>query len=110
MQVECDVADLVDGRLFRVIIQAICCKSFDSGIPENLKNDWLALSKIVQTLSSTILSLEINTKVYKADSSSLSTDSEQASEESLSVLPFSSPVCDACVLLMTYRPDIRHYY
>ena len=91
-EADCDIMDLVDGRLFRAVIQGMCDKSLSEGIPEAAKEDWRAFHQIVKQLSGQDLSVdgsfesEFNTTATK--------DDYETKSEALSVLPFSSPVFD----------------
>ncbi|CZS88239.1 related to SKI2-antiviral protein and putative helicase [Rhynchosporium graminicola] len=92
-EIETDAIDLIDGRLFRVVIQAMCDTSFDRALPKNLQPDWKAVSALVKELSGQELSLEGSTEPESSETTATEADLEKASED-LAVLAFSNPVFD----------------
>jgi hypothetical protein len=90
-EIDCDIMDLVDGRLFRVIIQAMCDKSIMGSLPESAKEDWDSLREIVKKLSGDYLSLDGSIEPASFTNEASEEDFEPQSE-TLSVLKFSSPV------------------
>lgn len=88
---ENDTIDLVDGRVFRAVIQAMCDdKSLEQSLPTDATKDWKILCRIVMHLAEEELLLEGSTGPA---SSETKLESETASEN-ISVLPFSHPVFD----------------
>jgi hypothetical protein len=92
-EADCDIMDLVDGRLFRAVIQGMCDKSLSGGIPEAAKEDWRALRQMVKQLSGQDLSVDGSLESESFNTTATKDDYETKSE-ALSVLPFSSPVFD----------------
>ena len=90
-EADCDSVDLVDGRLLRAVIQAMCDKSFSGGIPESAKEDWHALRQMVKQFSGQDLSIDGSLEPELFNTTAINDDYETKSE-ALSVLPFSSPV------------------
>ncbi|KAA8565170.1 hypothetical protein EYC84_010910 [Monilinia fructicola] len=84
-----DSHDLVDGRLFRVIIQTMCDKSLES-FPEPIQNEWVVLCNLTRDLSNQDLSLEGSPDLEFAEIAECE-DSDSGSEE-LTVLPFTNAV------------------
>jgi hypothetical protein len=91
-EAEHDTVDLVDGRLFRAVMQAMCEKSV-SPLPAAAHNDWRILVRIVKQLSGQDLSIDGSIEPEFSKSTATKDDYEVKSE-TLSVLPFSSPVFD----------------
>ncbi|QSZ32856.1 hypothetical protein DSL72_002436 [Monilinia vaccinii-corymbosi] len=81
--------DLVDGRLFRVIIQAMCDESLDP-FPEPIQNEWLALCNLTKEFSDQELSLKGSSDLEHVAIAECE-DSGSGSEE-LAVLPFTNAV------------------
>lgn len=92
-EIETDAIDLIDGRLFRAVIQAMCDKSFAGVLPKTFQPDWEAVSTLVKELSGQDLSLEGSTDPESSESTATKADFEPASED-LAVLSFSNPVFD----------------
>jgi hypothetical protein len=92
-EIECDVVDLIDGRLFRVIVQVMCDRSFNGVIPSEAQGDWGVVSRIVRQIAGEELSLDGSTEPEYSKSTAIEKDFV-ATSENLSVLPFSSPVFD----------------
>lgn len=92
-EVDCDTMDLVDGRLFRATMQAMCDQSLHWKVPETAEDDWCALHRMVKQLSGQDLSTDgsIEPKVSKPTAPK---GDDKKKTEILSVLPFSSPVFD----------------
>ncbi|ESZ96877.1 hypothetical protein SBOR_2742 [Sclerotinia borealis F-4128] len=84
-----DSHDLIDGRLFRVVIQAMCDESLDP-FPESIQNEWLVLCNLTKELSNQELSLEGSSDLDSAEIAA-SEDFDSSSEE-LTVLPFTNAV------------------
>lgn len=89
---ERDTMDLVDGRLFRAVMQAMCENSFSS-LPGAAHDDWRILLRIVKQLSGQDLSIDGSIESEFSKSTATKDDYEVKSGD-LSVLPFSSPVFD----------------
>ena len=92
-EVETDAIDLIDGRLFRAVIQAMCDKSFDGALPKTLQPDWETVSALVKELSGQELSLEGSTDPESSETTATEADFQPTSED-LAVLSFSNPVFD----------------
>lgn len=92
-EAECDSMDLVDGRLFRAVIQAMCDKSFNGVVPSAAKEDWDTLREMVKKLSGQDLSIDGSLEPESFKYTATEDDYDEKSEQ-LSVLPFSSPVFD----------------
>ncbi|KAB8290208.1 hypothetical protein EYC80_011077 [Monilinia laxa] len=84
-----DSHDLVDGRLFRVIIQTMCDKSLEP-FPEPIQGQWVVLCNMTKDLSNQDLSLEGSPDLKSAEITECE-DSDSGSEE-LTVLPFTNAV------------------
>lgn len=87
---QCDLIDLVDGRLFRTILQAILKGSMVNKLPSAIKDDWAMLSEAVLDMSGRYLSLEIR----KKDFNTYKQESDVCNVPGLAVMPFSNLVFD----------------
>jgi hypothetical protein len=99
---ECDNMDLVDGRLFRAVLQAVDNNTFN-GITEEAANDWSSLCEIVKKISGEDLSTSGTLEIQDSEVAPATVD-ESSSSENISVLPFSSPVFDkhlSCIHVTT---------
>ncbi|TVY52513.1 putative helicase [Lachnellula cervina] len=92
-EAERDTVDLIDGRLFRVVIQAMCDNTLKTALPLAARKDWSVLSTLVKQLSDQELSIQGSTEPESSESSASKSDFEQPDED-LAVLPFSHPVFD----------------
>lgn len=97
-----DSHDLVDGRLFRVIIQAMCDESFGP-FPESVQTDWIILCNLTKDLSNQELSLEGNSDLDTVELS-VNEDTESSSGE-LTILPFTNPVFDKHLQFIHVKTD-----
>ncbi|RDL40340.1 p-loop containing nucleoside triphosphate hydrolase [Venustampulla echinocandica] len=88
-----DTTDLVDGRVFRAVIQAMCDKSIEDDLPSSVKSDWKLLHQLVKQLTGEELSLKGSTEPEFSESTATESDLKPTPED-LSVLPFSHPVFD----------------
>ncbi len=98
-QVETDAVDLIDGRLFRVVIQAMSEDSLHGAVPQVAKPDWEALSGLVALLSEEELSPKGSTETLISKTTAKEDDFEVSGDD-LAVLPFSNSVFDkhlACI-------------
>ena len=100
---ERDTMDLVDGRLFRAVMQAMCEKSI-STLPGAAHDDWQILLKIVKQLSGQDLSMDGSIEPEFSKSTATEADYDSNSEE-LAVLPFSSPVFDQHLQCVNVKTD-----
>jgi len=92
-EVETDAIDLIDGRLFRVVMQAMCDKSIKNAVPTAARPDWATICSIVAELTGEKLSLEGSS--LQISPSTTSTDVQcELEPEALAVLPFSNTVFD----------------
>ena len=90
-EIESDTIDLVDGRLFRAVIQAMCDDTFDGKLPTLAQNDWAAFAGIVKQFANEELSLSGSSQPR---SSETKVESLETLSEELVVLPFANPVFD----------------
>ena len=93
-EVEYDSMDLVDGRLFRVVMQAMRDGSFHSLIPDSAQQDWEVLRRLVKQLSNQDLSVNGSLVPECSETTTASETDHDTETEALSVLPFSCPVFD----------------
>lgn len=85
--------DIVDGRLFRAVIQAMCDNTFNRVVPETVQSDWNIVSRIIRELTNQHLTL--NSSILPKSSEIIVENGTTGLElEELSVLPFSMPVFD----------------
>ena len=91
-EADCDMMDLLDGRLFRAVIQAMCENSVTT-LPGIANEDWRNLVRIVKQTSGQDLSLDGSIELEFTKSTATKNDYDLTPGE-LSVLPFSSPVFD----------------
>lgn len=89
-----DAVDFIDGRLFRVVIQAMCDNTLQDALPLAARKDWSALSKLVMQLTEQELSMKGSAEPESSETSASKGDFEPVSDD-LAVLPFSHPVFDA---------------
>jgi hypothetical protein len=92
-EVETDAVDLIDGRLFRVVLQALSDDSLHGTIPEVAKPDWEILSGLVALLSDEALSTKASIEPTSSETSAKTSDFTRESED-LAVLPFTNPIFD----------------
>jgi hypothetical protein len=100
---ECDSVDLVDGRLFRVVVQAICDNSLHGVIPRAAQPDWALLSGLVVLLSDKELNISGIIEPAFSKSTAEEADFDEKTED-LAVLPFTNSVFDkhlACIDVKT---------
>ncbi|KAF8857718.1 P-loop containing nucleoside triphosphate hydrolase protein [Acephala macrosclerotiorum] len=91
--VEIGAVDIVDGRLLRAVMQAMCEGSLKGVIPPAAQPDWELLSGLVAELTEDKLSIEKSEDVISSQSMATASDLEDKAEK-LFVLPFSNPVLD----------------
>jgi hypothetical protein len=89
-----DIMDMVDGRLFRAVIQAMCKNLVRGKLSETGIQDWSSILQVVKNLSGQDLSLDGSIEPEFSGSTPPMEDHDVVSEE-LSVLPFSSRVFDS---------------
>lgn len=102
-EIESDIIDLIDGRLFRVVIQAMCDNSFNGQLPKAARQDWEILRRVVAKLAGDNLSLAGSIEPESSGTTATESDFESVSED-LAVLPFSNSVFDkhlACIHVET---------
>lgn len=92
-EVSSDAIDLIDGRLFRVVVQAFADGSLNGVVPRAAQRDWKILSGIVSELTGEQLSLQASTMSRSLKTEAQENDSE-SEPEPLTVLPFSNVVFD----------------
>ncbi|KAG9243714.1 hypothetical protein BJ878DRAFT_509403 [Calycina marina] len=92
-EVKCDIVDLVDGRLLRVIIQAIGHEAFVEGLPIAVQKEWVSHRNIIRSLTKKDLTM---TGSWEPGITSISESSivSETVPHSLAVLPFSSDIFD----------------
>jgi len=90
---DCDSIDLIDGRLFRAALQAMCDDSLHVVVPRAAQPDWALLSGLVKELGKETLSLAGSGEPASSKSTAKETDFHLKAEE-LTVLPFSNTVFD----------------
>ncbi|KAF4635469.1 hypothetical protein G7Y89_g2618 [Cudoniella acicularis] len=90
-----DTIDLIDGRMFRATIKALCDKSIEGqgALPLAAQKDWAYLRGMVMHLAEEELSLKGSDKPESSKTTATQRDFEPVSED-LAVLPFSHPVFD----------------
>lgn len=89
-----DAVDFIDGRLFRVVLQAMCDGTLQTGLPAAVRKDWSILCQLVMQISEEQLSMDGSTKPESSETTASKDDFEPAADN-LAVLPFSHPVFDA---------------
>lgn len=99
-----DPIDILDGRLFRVVIQAMCDGSLDGQLPEDAIEEWTSLNKAVAKLTSVKLSPKGSAKPVSSANTAAKQDLEEVSAET-GVLPFSSPVFDKHLKSINVKTD-----
>lgn len=99
-----DMVDLIDGRLFRVVLKAMLEGSMVSSLPYVIKDDWYTLSEAVLAISGESLSLD-------TDIECLRTHEQEAhnidDSTKLAVMSFSNSVLDkhlACIHVTAEDP------
>jgi ATP-dependent RNA helicase DDX60 len=95
--VKCDLGDLIDGRLFRIVLQASLQGSLVSALPLAVRNDWSLVSEIVFATCGKTLSLDPIQGRLEAHELGAQTG-EDVGE--LAVMPFSNSSFDkhlACI-------------
>jgi hypothetical protein len=90
---DCDSIDLIDGRLFRAVMQAMCDNSLHGVVPRAAQPDWALLSGLVAELGDGTLSLAGSIEPAFSKSTADKADFEGGVEE-LTVLPFTNSVFD----------------
>ena len=90
---DCDSIDLVDGRLFRAVMQAMCENSLHGVVPRAAQPDWALLAGLVVQLSNKELSLAGSVEPAFSKSTAEKGDFENRVED-LVVLPFTNTVFD----------------
>lgn len=91
-EIESDEIDLIDGRLFRVLLKAMYEKTLEDTIPKALRDDWEVLSALVKNLSGQNLSLAAASSIKEVAAAKV--DEVESGTESFAVLPFSNEVFD----------------
>lgn len=95
--VKCDLADLIDGRLFRVVLQAFFQGDLVTALPLAVRNDWSLVSGIVLATSGKALSLDRVQGRFEAHEVG---DQTRENVGELAVMPFSNSSFDkhlACI-------------
>jgi hypothetical protein len=88
---DCDPIDLIDGRLFRAVIQAMCENSLRGIVPRAAQPDWALLSGLVVQLADEELSLSGSIEPAISKLTTKNADFEDKVEE-LALLPFTNSV------------------
>lgn len=93
-EVDTCTVDIIDGRLFRVVMQMMCDQSIKDAVPPSARPDWALISDIVKTLSGgERLSLDGSIEPTSSRTSAKIGDFEPKSE-TLALLPFTNAVFD----------------
>jgi len=92
-EIECDIVDLVDGRLLRAIIQAASKEDFISNLPASAQKEWSSYVHVIKTLSSKDLASQGAWEPEVINPEAL-IDNSETKPDNLSVLPFSSEIFD----------------
>jgi hypothetical protein len=101
---DCDSIDLIDGRLFRAVMQAMCDNSLHGVVPRAAQPDWALLSGLVTELGEVTLSLAGSIEPAFSKSTADKTDFEEKAEE-LTVLPFTNSVFDKHLECIQVKTD-----
>jgi hypothetical protein len=102
-QLDIDTVDIIDGRVFRAVIQAMRTTDIESKLSAAATKDWKMMSRIVMHLAEEELSLQGSAKVKSVNIEEVKQEADPATEN-LAVLPFSHPVFDkhlACIHVET---------
>lgn len=91
--IDIGAVDIIDGRLFRAIIQALYNGSLHGIIPPATQPDWALLSGLIAQLTDDELSIEGSAEPKSSKTTATKADFA-VKDEHLSVLPFSNPVLD----------------
>jgi hypothetical protein len=91
--VDVGAVDIIDGRLFRAVIQAMCDGSLKGVIPQAAQPDWKLLSGLIAELTEAELSIEGSPEPTSSKTSAKKSDFE-VKNDNLFVLPFSNAVLD----------------
>ncbi|KAI9055505.1 hypothetical protein LZ554_000454 [Drepanopeziza brunnea f. sp. 'monogermtubi'] len=92
-EIETDAIDLIDGRLFRAVLQAMSEDLFRDAVPKAALPDWEALTALVKELTNETLSL-VGTDGPELTLSTASKGDFDSVVDDLAVLEFSNPVFD----------------
>jgi ATP-dependent RNA helicase DDX60 len=95
--IKCNLADLMDGRLFRIVLQASFQDSLVSALPLAVRDDWSLVSEMVFATSGKVLSLNPIQGRLKVHELGAPNDEEVGE---LAVMPFSNSSFDkhlACI-------------
>jgi hypothetical protein len=102
-QLNVDTIDIIDGRVFRAVIQAMRDNKIESSLSAAATKDWKMMCRIVMHLAEEELSLKGSTEVKTCEIEAIKQKSKSATEN-LAVLPFSHPVFDkhlSCIHVTT---------
>ncbi|KUJ17972.1 P-loop containing nucleoside triphosphate hydrolase protein [Mollisia scopiformis] len=91
--IELGAVDIIDGRLFRAVIQAMCDGSLKGVVPRAAQPDWELLSGLIADLTDDELSIDGSPEPTSSKTSATKSDFV-VKNENLFVLPFSNPVLD----------------
>ncbi|KAE8449822.1 hypothetical protein EG329_007299 [Mollisiaceae sp. DMI_Dod_QoI] len=91
--IDIGAVDIIDGRLFRAVVQALYNGSLHGVIPPATQPDWAILSGLIAELTDDELSLEGSAEPKSSKMTATKAD-YAVKHEHLSVLPFSNPVLD----------------
>ncbi len=95
--IKCDLADLADGRLFKIVLAASLQGSLVSALPLPVRNDWSVVSEMVLATCGKALSLDPIRGRLEAHELAAQTGEEVGE---LTVMPFSNSAFDnhlACI-------------
>jgi hypothetical protein len=102
-ELKVDTIDLIDGRVFRAVIQSMQIDKIESSLSPAATKDWSMMSRIVMHLAGEELSMNGDTKVGSCKTEESASHSSSETEK-LAVLPFSHPVFDKhleCIHVVT---------
>jgi hypothetical protein len=91
-EVDTDTIDAIDGRLFRIVMQAMCDQSIKNAVPPTARPDWVTISSIVAELTEKKLSLD-GMVPFSSETTGDEGDLKLERDE-LAVLPFANMVFD----------------
>lgn len=92
--VECDLIDMIDGRLFRATVEGMLTGPLKGGIvPEALGQDWALVADLVRCLSGKSLLMEAP-KERKVENADAANNAKEGDVSESAVLSFNEPVFD----------------
>lgn len=92
--IDFDLADLVDGRLFRVIIELLSKGSFESSLPQIVKDEWNVASEAIRSITGVSLKLDVIPEMHIQEPQAKLAISTTNDVGEIAILPFNNPVFD----------------